>query len=363
MKFYLCLAAMGLSGHLLAQPLPIDSTARPVRVGLRAHHGFIIPHSEDIRELARSRPWGAELEVSRQLTARRHWQYCQCFPQMGLSVMYVNFDNREILGSSLAAVAFVEPVLAAHRRFHVAFRTGAGLAYLNRVYHPQTNPRNLFYSTPVSFVLLMGAEASFGLGPHYRLRAFGSFNHISNGGLQEPNKGINYPTVGLGLAYTARPVGLPSFQKADWRQGLARRTHWYAAAFATAKTAERGDPARFAILGATVGVARVVGRLSALTAGLEGAVDLALREQMSRQNSPAPHHWAAGLVGHQLLLGRFRFTQQLGAYFYRPAPALQPVYQRYGLEFQATKRFWLGLNLKAHTYTADFMDLRLGWQR
>ncbi|MCU0448605.1 MAG: acyloxyacyl hydrolase [Bernardetiaceae bacterium] len=362
MKLWLYLAALSLGGPLLAQPQPVDSTARPLRVGLRAHYGFIIPHSESIRELAYSRPWGAELEVSRQLTARRHWQYCQCFPQMGLSIMYINFDNQAILGSSLAALAFVEPVLAAQRRFHVSFRTGAGLAYLNRVYHPQTNPTNLFYSTPVSFVLLMGAEASYGLSPHYRLRAFGSFNHISNGGLQEPNKGINYPTVGLGLAYIPRPVGLPSYQKANWRQGLARRTHWHAAAYATAKTAERGDPARYLIAGATVGVTRVVGRLSALSAGLEWAVDYAVREQVRRQNDTTDYYWAAGLVGHQLLLGRFRFTQQLGTYFYRPAPALQRVFQRYGLEFQATERFWLGLNLKAHTYTADFMDLRLGWR-
>ena len=45
------------------------------------------------------------------------------------------------------------------------------------------------------------------------LTASGNYNHISNGGLKQPNKGINYPTLALGLDYIPNPILIQNREK------------------------------------------------------------------------------------------------------------------------------------------------------
>ncbi|MCS7017489.1 MAG: acyloxyacyl hydrolase [Cytophagales bacterium] len=341
-----------------------DSTiAQPLAWGIRAHYGVILPHSEEIRSISFSRPRGVEMEVSRQLLRRQYWQYCSCYPRIGISAGYFSFDNPSILGSAWSATAFVEPFMAAPARLSVSYRLGAGFSYLNRVFHPVHNPLNLFYSTPISFNLLMNLSINYRLTSHITLRAHGNFNHISNGGLKQPNKGINFPTLGLAVDYVPQKFTFPVFQKSDWREEYPIRWQYRAAFYTTAKTAERNDAERYWILGATTDLSRRVGRISALGLGMEVTVDYSLREWLRRYEPERSHEFtrAGILLGHELLVGRFGFAQQLGIYIYAPYKAMHPVYQRYELTYKAPNGIFGGLNLKAHTRTADFMDIRVGY--
>lgn len=348
---------------LFAQVQADSAIIQPLVFSARTHYGFILPHSEEIRSISFSRPRGIEAEISRQLLKRQYWQYCSCYPRIGISAGYFSFDNPAILGSAWSVTAFVEPFMSAPSRLNLSYRMGAGVSYLTRVYHPIENPLNLFYSTPISFNLLMNVSINYRLTPQITLRLHGNFNHISNGGLKEPNKGINFPTAGIALDYLMQPMVFPTFEQSDWRKECTKRWNYRAAVFSTAKTAERNDSQRYWIVGATTGGTRRVGRISALSLAAEVIVDYSLRERLWRYEPERSHLFtrAAILVGHEILLGRFGFAQQLGIYFYAPVKALHPVYQRYELTYKTPSGIFFGMSLKAHTRTADFMDLRVGY--
>lgn len=365
MKHLIRLALLGSCLFTSAvQAQQTDSLIRqPLVWSIRTHYGMILPHSEEIRSISFSRPRGAEIEVSRQLLHRQYWQYCSCYPRVGISVGYFDFDNPQILGSARSVTAFVEPFMAAPARLSVSYRLGAGVSYLNRVFHPINNPLNLFYSTPVSFNLLMNLSINYRLTPQLTLRAHGNFNHISNGGLKQPNKGINFPTAGIAIDYVPHRFNFPVFQKSDWREEHVSRWQYRALFYTTAKTAERNDENRYWIFGAAADASRRVGRISALSAGMEVTADYSLREWLRRYKPERSHEFTRVgiLAGHELLLGRFGFAQQLGIYVHAPYKAMHPVYQRYELTYKAPSGIFFGLNLKAHTRTADFMDVRAGY--
>lgn len=65
-------------------------------------------------------------------------------------------------------------------------------------------------------------------------------------------------------------------------------------------------------------------------------------------------------VGHEFLLGRFVFSQQFGAYFFRPYRMGDAVYQRYNLVFRVSDYLSVGIGLKAHRHVANFLDFRTG---
>jgi hypothetical protein len=334
----------------------------PFSLGLRSHYGFIIPHSVTIRGVSDSRPWGAELDAALLLTGDRAWDYCFCYPRMGLSLSYFNYGNPEVLGNSYSLLYYVEPFLSYHQKFNASFRTGIGASYLDTPYHPQTNPTNLFYSSPLSFLLQVNLALNYRLDPHWNLRASGYYSHISNGGMREPNKGINFPTASLGVDYTLHPPVLPNRPRSRSGSTGSRKQYFEGAAFFTAKPVRPGERQRYVIFGLTGTYHREVSRRSALNGGLQWAADWTLREKARRDNEKTDFNRLSLIAGHDLLIGRFEFSQHLGAYLYSPYRAMDPVFQRYTLKFRATDKVFAAVSLKAHRQTADYLDGRIGYR-
>lgn len=337
-----------------------DTTSRPViHIGIFGHYGFIIPHSQDIRNIADSNPWGITTDLSIHFTDSASWQYLQAYPRLGASFAYYNFDKPDVLGKAYALIVYVEPFLAAHRKFSFSFRLGGGLAYMNEIYHPVSNPDNLFYSTTISFPLLANVMANFRINEHLLLRAGGTYKHISNGGIRQPNKGINFPTASVGVEYALQPANFP--ERKPVAATAADKNRYYLLAILGTMKDRRDIPTdKLPLLGITAYASQKISRLSALTAGAEWIADFTLRQELKNEENNKDFQRGALLAGHEFYIGRFRFNQQLGVYVYAPAPARDPVYQRWGLEYHTANKFFWGINLKAHRHVADFLDVRVG---
>ncbi|MBC5991463.1 acyloxyacyl hydrolase [Pontibacter sp. SD6] len=353
------LAAPHLSSATAAA-LPTDTTSRPaINLGVYGHYGFIIPHSQDIRDIADSNPWGVSADLSLHYSDSAAWQYLQAYPRLGARFAYYNFDKPDVLGNAYAIILYVEPFLSAHKKFSLSFRLGGGLAYMNKVFHPISNPDNLFYSTKISFPLMANLMANYRLNDYLLLRAGATYKHISNGGIRQPNKGINFPSASLGIDYAIRPAHFPQRQPIKMTNG-ERKRYYLLAILGTMKDRKDIPSDKLPLVGATAYASQKFGRLSAFTAGVEWVADYTLKEDLEDRGRNEDFQRGALLAGHELYIGRFRFSQQLGVYVYSPAKARDPVYQRYGLEYHTAKKVYWGINLKAHRHVADFLDVRAG---
>lgn len=352
-------------GLLLLAGLPpglaqqADSGQTAVNLGLQAHYGFIIPHDEAIRDVSGSYPRGLEADISLHLAGARAWQYLKSYPRLGVSLLYTHFGNPQVLGNAYSLLCYAEPFLTAHKSFSLSFRLGAGLAYLDNIYDAEKNPGNLFFSSRISFPLVVKLMANYRLDRRLLLRAGLSYNHISNGGLQQPNKGINYPTLSAGLHYALRPGHFPARPQSAYIEQTSKQ-ELLLALFFSYPDRDDSRTRQAPLLGLTAYTGRRLGRLNALTAGAEWIANYAQRPPAGQPHARTHFHRGALLAGHAWRIGRIRFTQQLGVYVYAPDPARDPVYQRYGLEYHPAGKLFCGLNLKAHRQVADFLDLRLG---
>ncbi len=353
----LCLCSLLATGPSVYSQ-PSDTLRDPFFVGGGLFYGFIIPHSPDIEALADAYPRGLTVEAGWTLTRENAWQYCRCFPRLGVMANYLNLNNPAELGQGVGALVFLEPLLAAERRFSLSFRGGMGGVYLSQPFDAETNPRNLFYSTRVSVLLQAQVAARYRLTPDWNIRLGVNYFHISNGGWQEPNKGINYPTLSLGADFSPQRGIFPRYQRGTLDEQYPRRTYGEAALLLSGQTIGEASR-RYPLVGLYGGVARVVGRLSALTGGLEWVADGSLRERLRREGQATSFHRVALLVGHDLLIGRFVLGVQAGPYLYAPAPARDPIYQRYNVRWRFGQHWAAGVSLKTHRQVADFFDLRL----
>lgn len=336
-----------------------DSVKQVQVLGGRFHQGYLFIHSKELRPLGRPYPIGGELNFGWHKTSRKAWESCNCYTKLSLSLAYWDYDNREVLGRGLISLFTLEPVFGAGNLFSFTFQASFGLSYQDTPYDPETNPDNLGYSTYIAFPLRLGFGTYIRLSPRFYLDVILAYNHFSNGGMKEPNKGLNWITASLGLSYYLKTPQFFKREKIPWRSLGPPETRLDLFAFTTY---QQPISKKFLFsFGAELKGSRQVARVNAITLGMEWMYDSGRNFQMDQIEQSGTAHSLGAAIGHEFLLGKFIFSQQFGFYLLKPPIQSADVYQRYGLVFRLSRKLGIGINLRSHGHVADFLDVRFGY--
>ncbi len=335
-------------------------------VGLGVQHGFIFAHSTAVQNTKGANPTGVEISFGWQRNDAAVWNLCNCFPKKGLLLTWYDYDTK-VLGQGFGASYFLEPYYRLGKKTFFSFKGAAGLSYLTSPFDSVLNPENQSYSSTISGYLLFGVGLSLLVDRHWLINGSINYQHVSNGGLRQPNKGINWPTAGISLIYQKNPTpyytGVRSKEK-FWKPYSLR---WDLGVFGIAKrgTDTEGNRHRMPLIGSSLQVGKQVGRINMLTLGTEVYWDQSLRMQLKRDSLNASAVRAGLLFGHEFILGKFLFSQRIGVYVFNQTPYYDAVYHRWGIHYRINKQWGVGFNLKAHRQVADFIDLRFtySWQK
>ena len=336
-----------------------EKKKNPFSLSFRGHYGFIIPHSGKIEELTDASPFGADVEFARYMLKDKNWKQCNCYSKMGAAFSYVYSTNPDTIGSSYSFIGFAEPFLYRGERLLLSTRMGVGVSYLTKIYDANENPKNKFFSTPISFIIYIDVNAYLALNNKTNLIVFARYSHISNGGIKLPNYGMNFPTLGLGLEYL--PNGTVKFKE---RQKTPYVPDFFYGiySFGTIKTvaASADYPETQTLIAGIYGFGgRTVSKLNGFSLGLDYTNDGAKKEELARKDIPKDHQQFSFLVGHHLRFGKFDFSQHWGTYLYATDKP-RNFFQRYSLSYQFTKHLSGGVTLKAHGDAADNFNVLLG---
>lgn len=352
-----------ISFNALAQARPENTLEQNsfFSIGGRVHYAYLWLHTKEMKPIGNSFPWGIQAEFNWHLANENVWIQCNCYPRNGFLISYLNFANPRILGSAWSAAYYLEPFFTVRNKINFSLRGVAGLSYLNRPYHKVSNPHNIAYSMHVSGLLMIHLGINYRLNDYWNISATGGINHISNGGIKEPNKGINLPSVTLSADYSFKPKVFPIRKRTPFQKDTLRKHKIEASAFWSSKAILHGEKKRFFIYGSEIKAVRKVGKMHTLAAAAEWHIDFALKEKLRREGIENADSYRAGILfGHEFPMGNFSFSQMLGIYFYDPYHYNDVIYQRYGLTYLIGNRLLIGINLKAHRHVADFLDFRTG---
>lgn len=325
-----------------------------------AHYGFIIPHSVGVQNTKGAHPLGIEAGLSFTDTSDRTYNLARCFATSGVNIMFFDYNSR-ILGRSIGLNYFLEPSFRLSSSFRFLVRGQFGLSYLSDPYHPLHNPTNMSYSTRLAFFLGISKGISWQLNRHWQTSLYTNFLHISNGGLKDPNKGINWPTAQLQISYFPdefKPVNKKVRIKTNEKEyGLT------VYALYTSRLLNVGDKVRYPIYGMGAEAFIQLSSISGLTGSIELYNDHSLKEKMERLGMEDISSIRSGIcAGHVFFIGKFQFAQQLGYYVYNPSNLFDNIYHRWGLNFCASEKWVIGVSLKAHRHVANFTDVRIGYR-
>lgn len=324
------------------------------RLGAAKSYGSLIAHSPELVPITQSNPQGLSGSFQVMQTDQQNWDICNCFHYMGLNLFYHNFNNPEVLGSAFSLVGTFEPILWQNKPWVFSLNSGMGISYLSRVFDSETNAQNIFFSVPVNFLLFIAPTLEYRFAPKWSGQLFLTYNHISNGGQSQPNKGMNFPMVGIGLNHYLSSQELPNHSRSIFSPSW----EYYAEAAYTNKEAA-WKPGRSPVISITAGALRRVSQINALGGGVELTKDYSLEVENSRWEALLP----APFVAHHFLFGKIDFSQRM-AFYTRKPPSYHEhsFYQRYILQYRIRNDLNMGIGLKAHGHVAENIDIRLGWR-
>jgi hypothetical protein len=324
------------------------------RLSFETQSGWIIPHNPELKEISSTNPFSIGISSQWMRTTQKNWEACHCFHYTGFNFSLVDYQNPRELGRALSLSGTFEPVLHRSGPFSLSLSTALGISYLTRVFDPVENPRNTFFSAPVSFLLTLSPKLTYDLNDQWSFLGSLSYHHISNGGQQQPNRGMNFPMLGLGLVFFTNRSELPFYEKTS----TPHRWYFYADLAINSRLSDENTRRPNLILSS--GAYRKISGIVGLGGGLEIAQDFSLPALESRTESLIPGIY----LENHLLFGRFDFSQRLGKYLSKPEGYREDdsFFQRYTLTYLFGDHFSFGAGLKAHGHVAEYLDLRVGWR-
>jgi len=303
-----------------------------------------------------SYPIGIELQYTKQLRDEKSWQQNACYFNAGIGLNYFNYNNA-LLGESMALFYVFEPQVKLGKKLKLIGSANLGLTFLSNPYNKDKNTTNSYYSLPVSAYLAFGSGLEYPLNKNFQLSLLAKFIHISNGGTQEPNKGINMAALNVRFSYNAIDNHLEKFVRKPQKLVLKKRID--VGLYASNKNIAANDLTRYFIFGAMANYSKQVSSINALTGGIEIIADQVTEARLQRDQLDKSSMRIGLLLGHEFLFGKFSFNQQLGYYLFNETNYFNNLYQRVGVSYYTPAHFSIGFSVLTHTTVPNFTDLRL----
>jgi hypothetical protein len=315
------------------------------------------------------------VEIGRQTDGSRDWHRLYGFPSYGVGMSVTSFGGGTVSRPVDAYTFFSWPFADLTDRLQVVTDFGMGISWNWKALNRETNSYTTVLGSDLNARVDWGFYLRYIATPQTSLYAGIDYTHRSNGGMRQPDLGINVVGPRVALRYNIDPQHHPihvsertAFRPA-W-EFVAGGTGGLKNVVETSRPELRGE---FAALNFTAGVQRHFYRFGKVATGADVTYDAATVAQVERLNAingrpgaPAGSGLAVGLYGgYEHVIGRFGALVQLG---YRITtgsadPNASRIYERYGWRYHVNDNFWTMFSVRAiDGWRADFMEFGAGYK-
>lgn len=329
--------------------------------------GSIIPHKDDMPHHINGQPEGILATYFFKTNGEKEWQQLYNFPDYGAYFLYQNFESN-ILGENYAIGGFYNFYFL-NRKLKVFM--AQGIAITSNPYNRETNSKNKAFGSRIL------GNTNFGLS-YIEEEVFKNvgfeigilYTHFSNGRFKSPNSGINTYSLQLGIQYnlnTAKPKVMDSLITKIEKSKIG-----YAIIL-------RGGINESSIIGmgqkpffhVSAMADKRINKKSSLQLGAEvffteSQKDLIRFYSVAFPNknvdSSTDYKRAALFVGHEFHINKLGIETQLGYYVYKPFKTDISIYNRLGLKYYISKKWFTGISLKTHLFLAEASEAFVGYR-
>ena len=338
-----------------------DSTLSSFDISANYHYGFIIAHRTTIVPLQQDHTKSFELAIRKNTFGKKTWQQLYHYPAVGLKYLFIDLGNPQHLGTGQALIPFIDLPLNKNERAKLSFNFGWGIGYIEKPFNKDNNYKNIAIGSRWNSAIGFSTDLKLKLLKKIFLNTGISLTHFSNGSLSTPNLGVNVASVKVGITHglgKGKPFirdSLPPFEKKI-------RNSIYAAGGVKQIYPVYGPDYYVFILSAAR--LKQFNRKKAIGFGIDVHYDESVTHKL-KDDSVSDSGFTSGIRAginctYEFIFSDFSITEQFGGYIYSKLKSEGTFYNRLGLRYQFTKKYFACFNLKSHWAKADFFEWGIG---
>lgn len=338
------------------------------------YYGKILKHSPKIAFPIPSSTSGFSCNLIYQTYGKEKWHEWQNYPALGINLGYFNFGDDAILGRAYSFLPNIIIKLNKNEKFNINFTVGTGLAYVSKHFSFIDNPTNNSIGSYFNNISSFQFDARYKLNKHLSISGGLGLTHFSNGASKIPNLGINFTSLSFGAVYFPNPIERKDYIPASSPSKPGRRIGFSAHAdMAFIEQAVPGGP-KYPIYIASIGGTYALSKVNHFIVGAEYENNKANYYFLLNSTGAETEAEARSLstrwmvfVADEFYFWPFSLVLQAGTYVDGdPDYPISKIYTKlsfryYFPEFTTNSpRIYLGIHLKAHKFTAEYISWGLG---
>ncbi len=302
-----------------------DPHVRHTYLQLLYHTGVYWTRTEYLEEQFADGYKAIEARIGFQTTGRELWQQYHHYPRYGFGIHYADLvADREdtIVGNPFSAFVFYGAPWARFGRFTLNTDIALGLNYTSVVHDPVSNPYNDVIASYLNLYFDFNLNLYYALTNRIDISAGYGVTHYSNGGIHQPQKGINNWGWNFGLSYNFNDPeqefiesDKPAFISTEEIQFM------YAAGVVELQNLGEPDGVHYYTSSFTVDYAVTVNPRMAVTFGTDvlydGSLERAIKGIPPENVTTIQKMYFGSHLGYQFLIDRVTILFNLGTYFFQ----------------------------------------------
>lgn len=333
----------------------------PWTLGARGAVGFMAPHHKSIWIMVDRHASAGELYVQRPYSSDKGWAGNYLRPQWGFSALWLDAGS-DRLGLSARLITYLELPLVRPGKWEFNARSGWGLGLVRDPFDRVENYKQHAIGGRLNLAVQFALDLRRSFGRH-ALDLGLAMDHLSNASMQQPNLGINVPTLALGYSYRLGEQETSALvPDTIWRN--EPRTLLDAMANVGWNEVYPLNSGRRSVFSLSASAYRRVTAKSAFGLGVDvfnkGSLAVVDTELASRSRISLSQFGIHG--GYALLFGGMTLYYEMGAYLHSPVKERAAAYTRLGVRQQVSERLFLNFTLKSHLFVADHFEVGLGYR-
>lgn len=340
----------------------------PFMVEASILRGNTLPHTEDMYHLVNGHPEGLMLSVLKKTDGSKEWHQAYNYPDYGGYFLYQDFKSQP-LGQNYAIGALYNFYFW---KRHLQLKLAQGIAYTTNPYDKEDNSKNKAFGSRLMGNTNIGlAYDNQTLFKNIGFHAGILFTHYSNGRMKSPNSGINTYLLNLGLNYNLSEDFKRQPDTTLVKKSYKEPIHYNFVLRTGINESSIINSGQFPFYHLSFYADKRIDRKSKLQLGTELFLTKSMQEYIKYYSvaypedniSPDTDYKRIGIfVGHELMINRISLETQIGFYVYEPFKKDIPVYDRVGIKYYFTNKFFGGFTIKTHLFLAEALEFGIGYR-
>lgn len=345
-----------------------------------AEYGMVLPTNIHLKSYPHKAFAAYSFEFLKQTNGNRDWESLYSYPQVGVGVIAVDYLTNKQLGSPYAIYGIYNAKIKQWDKLKWYHSINFGISFNSTPYNSDLGYLNSSIGSKTNMFISLGTGLYYEIGKHFDLGLSLKFNHLSNGSLKTPNRGLNSVAPQLSLVYypervtpqksdTVRIVH-DKYNTVEFSVFAARKSAFY-------KGTDR-DPGNYYqgyiynIYGAEAFYFRQYSEKSAYGIGVGITQDDEYNHTMYLENGfvydkkrfSKNQVLASVIPSYRLIMGKLYVNIGAGYYLFKKTWKYDKTafFQRIGLQYQVTDRLFASFGINAYDFhVANYLEWKLGY--